>query len=234
MDTYSAAEAARALNTSIPRVVRAAKRLGAVQRANGRMALPPRVMECLREELGYVPTIRGLDNTETKVLAALARAPFGLASARVVAGQAGVSPTSASRALRTLESKRLARRQRKVIPAGRARQVEMLQANRRASRWLELAPTLAQVVPPKRRLPRQRSVPARLRHLFWNTAPSQLRTDDGGSYIARRLLNTMDFDGLAWGARNLQPADWRQAARARGLDERQRALAHNLADNADG
>jgi hypothetical protein len=39
----------------------------------------------------------------------------------------------------------------------------------------------------------------------------------------------MDFDGLAWGAVNLRPADWEQAAKARGLDKRVRALARNLA-----
>jgi hypothetical protein len=42
--------------------------------------------------------------------------------------------------------------------------------------------------------------------------PTQLDLSHGGPYIARRLLSTMDFDGLAWGARNLRPTDWEQAA----------------------
>jgi hypothetical protein len=85
----------------------------------------------------------------------------------------------------------------------------------------------------KRDRPTQQEVPRRLEHLFWNTAPTQLDLGRGGPYIARRLLSTMDLDGLAWGARNLRPADWEHAAQARGLDKPVRALAHNLADHAD-
>jgi DNA-binding MarR family transcriptional regulator len=229
MDTYTAADVARYLQTSTPRVVRAAKRLGFDAQANGRLALTGRMVDRLREELGRTPRVSGLDATEVKVLAALARSPFGLSSARVVAGQAGVSPTAASRALKTLERKDLVRREDAVIPAGRARAVQLLHANRRAERWLELAPILARTLPA--RLPHEtpQEVPPRLRHLFWNTAPTQLNVSRGGPYIARRLLSTMDFDGLAWGAANLRPADWERAAQARGLDDSVRALAHNLA-----
>jgi DNA-binding MarR family transcriptional regulator len=230
MDTYTAADVARDLQTTTPRVVRAAKRLGIdAQQANGRMALTPGMADRLLRELGRTPRVPGLGATEVKVLAALSRAPFGLSSARVAATQAGVSPTAASRALQTLEGKDLVRREAIVIAAGRARSVELLHANRRAERWLELAPTLARVLPPRRDRPRQRRVPPRLGHLFWNTAPAQLDIDNGGPYIARRLLSTMDLDGLAWGATNLHPADWEQAAHARGLDDSVRALARNLA-----
>jgi DNA-binding MarR family transcriptional regulator len=193
------------------------------------MALTRRMVERLREDLGRTPSVPGLSVIEVKVLAALSRSPFGLSSARVVASQAGISPTAASTALRALKGKSLVRREDAVIAAGRARTVQLLHANRRAERWLELAPTLAQVLPPRRRRAPQRSVPPRLRHLFWNTAPTQLNVSRGGPYIARRLLSTMDFDGLAWGAGNLRPADWEQAAQARGLDNSVRALAHNLA-----
>jgi DNA-binding MarR family transcriptional regulator len=153
-------------------VVRAAKRLGFDAQANGRMALTPRMVERLQEELGRTPGIPGLSATEVKVLAALSRSPFGLSSARVVASQAGVSPTAASRALRSLERKDLVRREEAVIAAGRARTVQLLHANRRAERWLQIAPALARVVPPRRRHTPERSVPPQLRHLFWNTAPT--------------------------------------------------------------
>ncbi len=232
MDTYSAADVARELHTSTPRVVRAAKRLGIDAGPNGRLALTGGSVERLVAELGRTPSITGLSAIEVRVLAALSRAPFGLSSARVVAAQAGVSPTAASKALKTLEQKDLVRREATVIAAGRARTMELLHANRRAERWLEIAPTLAQVLPAKRDRPTRQGVPRRLEHLFWNTAPAQL--DLGrGPYIARRLLSTMDLDGLAWGARNLRPADWEQAARARGLDKPVRALAHNLADDRE-
>lgn len=229
MDTSTAADVARSLGTSTPRVVRAAKRLGFAAEANGRMALTPRMVERLRDELGRTPRIRGLSVTEIKVLAALSRSPLGLASARVVASQAGVSPTSASKALRALENRSLVCRQEAVIAAGRAHTAQLFHANRRSERWLELAPTLAQVSPPRRRRVPQHRVPPRLRHLFWNTAPPQLDMNGAGPYIARRLLSTMDFDGLAWGAANLRAIDWEQAAQARGLDNGVRALAHNLA-----
>jgi DNA-binding MarR family transcriptional regulator len=232
MDIYSAADVARELHTSTPRVVRATKRLGIDAGPNGRLALTPSRVERLAAELGRTPSIAGLSAIEVQVLAALSRAPFGLSSARVVAAQAGVSPTAASKALKTLEQKDLVRREAMVIATGRARTVELLHANRRAKRWLEIAPTLVQVLPAKRDHPTQQAVPRRLEHLFWNTAPIQLNLSRGGPYIARRLLNTMDLDGLAWGARNLRPADWQQAARARGLDKHVRALAHNLADHA--
>jgi len=229
MDTSSAAEVARRLRTSVPRVVRAAERLGFEAReANRRWAFTPAMVGRLREELGVTPSVPGLSTTEVKVLAGLRRAPLGLSSGRAAARQAGLSPTATSRALRALEDKGLVRREEAVIAAGRARTVRLLHADRRAERWLEIAPALGRVQPPQRRRPPDRRVPPRLRHLFWNTAPSQLELDRGGPYIARRLLSTMDFDGLAWGAGNLRPADWERAARARGLDHRVRALALHL------
>jgi len=231
MDTYSAATVAQLLNTSVPRVVRAAERLGLQARrgSSHRWELTRSMVDRLSRELGYTPSIDGLSEVEVKVLAAVARAPLGLASVRVVGGQAVVSPTSASKALRSLEAQGLVYREPTTIAAGRARDVELLHANRMTPAWLELAPRLASVRTPARKPRRRPGVPPRLRHLFWNTASSQLDIRIGGSYIARRLLTTGDLEGLAWGAENLRAADWEQAARARGLDRRTRALALNLA-----
>ncbi len=236
MDTCSAAEVAHRLETTVPRVVRAVQRLSLeARKANGHLALTPTMVERLRAELGVTPRVPGLDATEVKVLAALSRAPLGLASVRIVADHASVSPTAAAKALRRLEAKRLKYRREAVIAGARARRVELLHANRRAERWLEIAPALARVQPPRYSKHRHdQRVPRWLRHLFWNTAPAQLEVSRGGPYIARRLLRTMDLDGLAWGARNLRSSDWEQAARARGLDPSVRALAHNLAGKRDG
>jgi hypothetical protein len=88
-------------------------------------------------------------------------------------------------------------------------------------------------VPPTNLDPPDARLPPRLTHLFWNTADSQMDTAHGGPYIARRLLRTLDFDGLAWGAANLTAADWRLAARARGLEASVKALAENLAVAAE-
>lgn len=86
------------------------------------------------------------------------------------------------------------------------------------------------------RAPRGFCVPWGMRglfdHLFWNTAESQKDTARAGGYIARRLLQAEDLEGLAWGAENLRPVDWRHAAATRGVTPAALALAHNLAGDA--
>jgi DNA-binding MarR family transcriptional regulator len=237
MDMLAAAEAARRLGTSLPRVLRAIDRLGLeVERGRGgRVRLSEQQLERLREELGVVPSVDGLSRVETQVLAALARAPRGLASVRAVARRAGVSPTSAADAVQSLEERGLVRRERAWVAAGRARQLELLRANLAAPEWPSLASLLAAVRLPAGRAPaRPKRLPARLRHLFWNAEPERLDLDRHGGYIAERLLSTEDLDGLAWGAQALSAEDWEQAARNRGLSAEQRALGRNLARAARG
>src|SRR6266536_1568292 len=232
MDTLSASEAARRLGTSLPRVQRPIERLGLAveRRSGGRVRLRESQLEQLRSELGVVPSVDGLSRVETQVLAALARAPRGLAAVRAVARRAGVSPTAAAAALRSLAERGLVRREREWLAAGRAREVELVRANVTAPEWASIAPRLAAVRLPVGREPRRPSrVPARLRHLFWNADPSRLELDAHGGYIAERLLSSHDLDGLAWGAFALTARDWDQAARNRGLTAAERALAHNLA-----
>jgi DNA-binding transcriptional ArsR family regulator len=198
----------------------------------GRLALTDEQYESLRDELGSTPRIEGLSPTEVKVLAALRKAPLGLVSARAAASRARVSPTAASHALRSLEEQDLARRERRMLALGRARAVELWRANVLHPRWSLLAESLRRVQLPakqSRRTARNARVPGRLRHLFWNAGPSQLDAQRAGPFIARRLLRTQDLDGLAWGAAHLESSDWREGARARGLDPKTRALAANLA-----
>ncbi len=229
----SAAALARELGTSLPRVVRAIERLGIDARQdNGRMRLGPADVTLLRNELGVSPArVCGLIPTQVSVLAALARAPLGLASARTVAERAGVSPTAAGRAIASLRSQGLILVEPRTLPAGRARTVQLIRLDYRSPRWQDLAGTIARAQPQarRRRQATDTRVPARLRHLFWNTAPSQLDTRRAGGYIARRLLTVSDPEGLAWGAANLSHADWRHASRARGLSPQRRALAMNYA-----
>lgn len=235
MDTISASEAARRLGTSVPRVRRAIDRLGldVNGRGGGRVLLSESQLERLRSELGVVPSIDGLSRVETQVLAALARAPRGLATMRAVARRAGVSPTAAGRAVRSLAARGLVRREREWVAAGRAREVELVRANVGAPDWASLAPRLAAVRLPAGREPRRPSrLPSRLRHLFWNADPSRLDLRAHGGYVAERLLSSHDLDGLAWGARALTAPDWDEAARNRGLSAQERALAHNLARSA--
>jgi len=237
MDTISASEAARRLGTSLPRIRRAIERLGleVEQRRGGRVRLSESQLERLRSELGVVPSIDGLSRVETQVLAALARAPRGLATGRAVSRRAGVSPTAAAGALRSLVERGLVRREREWIAAGRAREVELVRANVTAPEWPSLAPRLAAVRLPAGREPRRPSrLPARLRHLFWNADPNRLDLHAHGGYVAERLLSSHDLDGLAWGACALTARDWEQAARNRGLSAEERALARNFARSARG
>jgi predicted DNA-binding transcriptional regulator len=235
MDTLSAAEAARRLGTSVPRVQRAIGRLGmAVERGRGgRVRLTDRQLEHLRAELGVAPRVDGLSRVEARVLAALARAPRGLISVRAVARRAGVSPTAAAAAVRSLADRGLVRKEREWVASGRARELELIRADVTAPDWPALAPRLAAVrLPAEPAQPRPTRLPDRLRHLFWNADPSRLDLRTHGAYVAERLLSTRDLDGLAWGLHALTSADWERAARNRGLSAPERALARNLARSA--
>jgi len=184
----------------------------------------------LHDRMGAGAPVAGLSRVQTQVLSALARAPRGLLSARAVARRAGVSPTTASRTLRALELEGLVVRRSERIALGRVRDVSIVSADVTSERWAALAGELARVrCPAPTRPERARRVPHELRHLFWNTAPGQLDVDRASGYIARRLIQTADIDGLAWGAHNLRAADWRHAAATRGLTPDLRALALNLA-----
>jgi DNA-binding transcriptional ArsR family regulator len=232
MDSISAAEAAARLGTSIPRVMRAAGRLG-MRTAPGRLSLTRAQYRKLRDELGATPRIAGLTATDVKVLAALRRAPLGMVSARAVASRAGISPTAASRALGRLERRGLVYREGATLSLGRARRVELWHANVLHPEWSDIAASLDEVRPPRPRPASRASggdrVPARLRHLFWNVDPAQLDIARAGPFVARRILREEDPEGLAWGALHLKSSDWRRAALARGLDPRTRRLAENLA-----
>ena len=235
MDSYSASDVSRLLGTNVPRVLRAFDRLGLpVRRRRGvRAQLTRAQVARLRDYLGAVAPAPGLSRVETQVLAALARAPRGLLSARSVARRAGVSPTAATRTLASLEDGGLVVRERQMAALGRAREVEVWRASFGTPAWLRLAPYLALVRAPVPAPPRHaRRVPAELGHLFWNTARSQLELDRAGGYVARRLIQAGDLDGLAWGAEHLRAEDWRHAAAARGLDPRMKALALNLAEGS--
>lgn len=229
--SVSAAEVAQRLGSSIPRVKRAIGRLGldVEQRPGGRVLLTDEQVRRLLEALGTRAVDDGLTATQASVLAALARAPLGLTSARAVARRAGLSPTTSARALGELRRRGLVEAQPTRIAAGRARTVELLAPSWDA-RWPALAPTLARVQPPLAAVaPRAERVPGRLRHLFWNSAPEQLDMQRSGGSIARRLLRSGDLEGLAWGAAHLRAQDWEHGAAARGLDARTRRLARNLA-----
>ena len=132
--------------------------------------------------------------------------------------------------LSSSRAKSLVERKSEMVAAGRAREMGVWRANLQHPLWPGLGLVLERVRPPERPATEAKRVPKRLRHLFWNTAESQLDVDRAGAYIARRLLRTMDLQGLAWGAQALRREDWERAAAARGLEPKVRRLARNLAD----
>jgi DNA-binding transcriptional ArsR family regulator len=237
MDTYSLNQAARALGTTAPRVRRALDRLGIApereQGGRGAFRITGAQLARLREHLDVSPAVPGLSPVEARVLAAVARSPLGLASNRAVARAAGVSPTAASVALRRLGSLGLVRTEVETLALGKATRVGVLHAEIGSEEWPEVAEAIRSVRLPGLPSPRPaRRVPPYLRHLFWNTHPRQLEVATSAPYIARRLLSNGDLEGLAWGAGHLPAEAWEEAAKARGLDPRTRALALNLARSA--
>lgn len=229
MDTISAAAVARRFETSIPRVKRAMTRagLGAAVGRGGRVTLTADQVDRLSTELPKRPSVAGLSPVQTRVLAALAHAPLGLRSVRAVASRAGVSPTSAGRALGELMRLGWARRDHEMIAEGRAHQIRMIRLDRRRLDFGQVMAGLARVPLPARNdqpSPAGR-VPARLSHLFWNTAPSQLDVATSADYIARRLISVGDAQGLAWGLDHLPANAWLHAARTRGLGRQARQMA---------
>jgi hypothetical protein len=231
MDTISGAGLARELGTSVPRIGRAIERLHIdARQPNGRLALTRDQADRIRRALGVTQDVDGLTRSETIALAALRNAPFGLVSARAVARRGGLSPTAATRALSSLLTKGLVLRTLETVAAGRAREMEIWRANITHPHWHRIDPILDQVESAQKPESATDRVPRHLRHLFWNTAKSQLDVNRSGAYIARRLLQTMDIQGLAWGAQALNPGDWRKGAKARGLDSKVMQLARNLAE----
>jgi DNA-binding Lrp family transcriptional regulator len=192
-------------------------------------------LSAVRAYLGSVPSGAPLPGVQMKLLAALDRAPRGVVSVRALAGRAGVSPTAAAKHLAELKARGLVREETRWVAEGRARERTILSLNDGAADWQVLAPSVRSVKLPARKSPQRRAqrVPQRLDHLFWNVASSQKKVATAGPIIARRLIETTDLDGLAWGLDALSPADWEHAARTRGISAAQRAMAENFAAAAE-
>jgi hypothetical protein len=163
--------------------------------------------------------------TEVRVLAALSRSPLGLSSTRSVAAKAGVSPTTASKALEQLGRQGFAEQREVVTASGRAE---------RQKRWFisaahlpaELMHAVRGTRLPERPDPRG-SLPRELYHLFWNADISRLDPAKDGSYLADRLLSSPDLRAWRWAITNLSRSDIERALRRRGASESTRALVRN-------
>lgn len=199
--------------------------------AGGHLRFAEADIERLERRLGRAPKIEGLNREQVLVAAALLGRPLGLRSARAVARVAGVSPTTASHALRRLLDLGLVRRRRRLAMLGVATEVEVWEVDLTNSRWAELAPALAETVLPRQHRPPATDgrVPGWLRHLFWNADVRRLEPSWDAAYVAGRIIASEDAQAHAWAAVNLPGAAFLAAARMRGVPPRRAALARNLA-----
>ncbi len=230
--TFTSGEVAGALGVSARRVHRAA-RAGAVaytSDAHGRLRFGAEAVDELRRRWGAVRRVPGLSRETAMVLAALSRRPLGLDSARAAARAAGVSPTTAARALRELAARGYVEQRVEQVVEGRVRDVTVWSVRWGSPEWLAVASDIGRcVLPTARRIARPRRVPRRLGHLFWNVDLAELDVERDGRFIADRILRHDDPQALAWMAVTLRPSDIEAATHGRGLSRRRAAFGRALA-----
>jgi len=230
---YTTGRVAKRLGTTRSRVHRAVAQgvVHPVTTGGGHLRFTEAEVALLELRLGFAPTVTGLSREEVLVATTLLRHPMGLRSARSVARAAGISPTTASRALRRLEKMGVVQRRRRLVVLGAPVDVDIWEIDVRNRRWARLAPMLANAVLPESSEPmtRPRRVPIWLRHLFWNADVHRLDVERDAAYIAGRILASDDTQAHAWAAQTLPAEAFLEAARIRGVPARRAALARNLA-----
>lgn len=241
----SARNIAGLTGASVPRVLRVARRLNllpdlAGQRRRKSRFSPDESIQLVKALDAKKPrrsiSVEGLTPAQVATFAAIAQAPLGLHSAREVARRAGISPTTASAALRILRDRDLITATRRTVAEGKAVEREVLTPNHKHRSWPVLAP-IAQAIPrppivypTEDFIPNNRKVPKRFAHLFWNIQkPSSLDVIDHGPLIARRILASNDPRAIGWAAATLRPSAWVDASRTRGLSRKDVSFALLLA-----
>lgn len=235
MNGFSVAEVSTLLGVPVPRIYRAAAKQGLGEPgSNNHRRLSPEAVAGLLRRWGWVPEeLRGgpLSREEVFVLAALSRSPLGLRSARSVARRASIAPATAVKALGSLAAKGLVGERPQRVVEGGVTDINVWTLSWRAPGWRAVAPIVAGVVlpAPGKRAPRQRSVPSRFAHLFWNEDTAQLDIDRNGTMIAERILASGDAEAIAWAGSALSPSSLRRVRGLRNIPPRVVALADALA-----
>ncbi len=218
---------AAALGVSLPTVHRLLDREGVPRPGRGRSRIVPiEVFERIKRSRGATPFL-SIPAVEGRILAALLRAPLGLASARRVAEVASVSPTSASVHLRALRDAGLVTRHRRRVAEGKAVDKDEWRLDTTSTRWHELAPAVRRIQLPERPDAAVDALPDWLAHHFWNSDPKKLTMHDNGSYIARRLLSSGDAAATQWALKNANQSQLLDAIAGRGADSRTKTLVRN-------
>ncbi|MGH9224739.1 MAG: hypothetical protein ACRD2W_13405 [Acidimicrobiales bacterium] len=233
MDGFSVAEAGALLGVPAPRIYRAAEREGLASAPGSRLRLGPEVVAKWLCAWGWVPeALRDrVTRGEAFVLAALSRSPLGLRSARSVARRAAIAPSTATKALSVLKDAGLVREQTERVVEGRVTDIVVWSINWRSPEWKALARAVSAVVLPaaKTRPRKQRTVPSRFAHVFWNVDTSRLDVERDGVMIADRILRSSDAEAIAWAGAAIPPASLRRVKGLRNVPPRVAALADALA-----
>jgi DNA-binding Lrp family transcriptional regulator len=181
--------------------------------------------------LGVVPEIPGLTRQEILVLAALNRRPLGLVSARAVARSAGISPTTASRALVKLHEEGYVTKRTEKVVEGKVVERQVWRVARSPGPWQKVAARVRKtVLPATKKAPvTGRRLPSRFGHVFWNADLQKIDLKRDATYVAGRILASNDTQALAWMARALPTRAIVKASQVRGMTQENRALARNLA-----
>jgi MarR family len=181
-------------------------------------------------------TVPGWSPAESRVLVALVRRPLGLRSVRAVSRVAGVSTTSASRAVRRLEAAGLVAHETVGVPEGAVREVPVWTIRWDAPPWHAVAPLvrraaarLAPVPSPGPGASGTTRVPARFAHVFWNEDLAKLDLAKDAVLVADRILRSEDPEAHAWMLATLPAEAIEAATRTRGLDARRARLGELFA-----
>lgn len=228
MDTYSAPAVAAAAGISLPRAHRLLDRLGvpaAPGPGKGRQVSAD-VVEAIAGEIGTVPRRRsGLTREAVLAARAIAHAPLGIRSARLLSRLTGTSPTTAAKALHELQARGLVTQRTRTVASGRAVEVTEWIARSLAT-WPDslLGDIKAAALPqPPRREPATK-VPARFHHLFWNVDVRALTLPDDAAFVASRLLTAPDPTATAWALTELPYEALEKAMSSRSFQPRDRWL----------
>ena len=239
MDTshkvYSTTQVADWLGVSVPSIHRAITRLGLepCRGTKGHLRLSENDARILLGDLGKAPRVDGFTREELFVLSVLLRRPFGLRSGRLVARHAGISPSTALKALNSLEQRAMVEHRHEVVAEGTVKEITVwiLRVN---PCWMtdQIALDIRSTIPPATIGPvrKDTKVPRRFKHLFWNVDLAELNTKDHGPAIAVAILEQDNPHALAWAIHNLDPEAFAVAALPRrGFTPEMSALASRIA-----
>ena len=233
--THSTTDVAEWLGVSIPTIHRAISRLklNPSRGAKGNLRLSEKEIQLLLADLGKAPKIGGFTREEFFILSILQKRPFGLRSARLIARHAGISPSTAQKALGNLERQGFVEHRHQIVAEGHVKEIEVWLL-RITPFWMtdEIAMKLRSIVTPLRTQSNQReaNVPRRFKHLFWNTDLRKLNTIDHGPAIAISIIEQDNPHALAWAIHNLDREAFAVAALPRrGFTPEMSALASHIA-----